>query len=141
MALKTINADGRIAVTAAAEMFLAADTRRIRCVTDMAVDTFSQAVLLVTDAFVNRFVALVKDVLHMILAHICGRFHTALRLTEAALGLGNIGQQAFGHGCRYRAGSIARSRAMKRIFRISRTRRSVLVIAHGHVNVTGGADI
>ena len=98
MALKTINADGSVAMTAAAEMFIAADAWRIRRVTDMTVDAFIQAVLFVTDTLVHRFITLVEDILHMVLAHVRGGFYTALCFTKAALGSWYVRQQACGHG-------------------------------------------
>ena len=66
VALKAVNADRGIAMAAVAEMFFTADARCIRCVTHMAVNALDQAVLLVTDTLVRRFITLVKNVLHMV---------------------------------------------------------------------------
>ena len=97
MALKTVNADGCIGMTTVAEMFFTADTWRIRCITDMTVDALDQAVLLFTNTFMNRFIALVEDVLHVVYAHVLGFLHAALCLAEAVLGFRNIGQQVVCH--------------------------------------------
>ena len=100
MALKTVNADGCIGMTTVAEMFFTADAWRIRGITDMAVDALDQAVLLVADTFVHRFIALVEDIVHVVHAHVLSFLYAALCLAEAALGFRNIGQQVVCHDWR-----------------------------------------
>ena len=59
----------------------------------MAVDAFNQTVLFGANALMHGLVALVEYVLHVIGAHVSGRFHAALRFTEPRLGLRYFGQQ------------------------------------------------
>ena len=99
MALKTVNADRCIGMTTVAEMLFTADTWRIRCITDMTIDALDQAVLLVANAFVHRFIALVENILHVVHAHVLSFLYAALCLAETVLGFRNIGQQAVCHGC------------------------------------------
>jgi hypothetical protein len=93
MALETVDIDSRIAVAAVAEMLLAADTRCIRRIADVTVDAFHQAVLLGADATVHGLITLVKDVFHVVPAHVCSRFHTALGFTNAGLCCRDFRQQ------------------------------------------------
>ena len=69
----------------------------------MTVDALDQAVLLVADALVHRFIALVEDVIHVVHAHVLSFLYAALCLAEAALGFRDIGQQVVCHGWRNRA--------------------------------------
>ncbi len=110
VALKTVYADRCIGMAAAAEMFFTANTWCIRCSTHMTVDALDQAVLLVTDAFVDRFIALVEDVLHVVHAHVLRFLYAALCITEAALGFRNCREQVVCHEWRNYAWQHAQSK-------------------------------
>jgi hypothetical protein len=89
MALEAVNFHGRIGMAAGAEVFLAADSWRIRRIADVTVYAFIQAVLFGTNAFVYGLVALMQDVLHVVLAHFLDGFHAALGFAETCLCLRN----------------------------------------------------
>lgn len=75
MAFKAINFYCFIAMTPLAEAVIATDYSVITQ-TGMALDTVFQAVFFVTYAFVYRFIALVDEQMHVILAHPLRVFHT-----------------------------------------------------------------
>lgn len=84
MAFEAVQFNAGGYMTAATEMlvFIIMDARHTAIATgsDMAVDTFDQAMRFAANTLVHGLIALVQQVFHVVGAHICGRFYTFFTL-------------------------------------------------------------
>jgi hypothetical protein len=101
MALEAIHLHRRIAVAALAEIVLAQHAEFAFLVRrSVALDAVLQTVLLGANAFVHGLVTMMVEHLHVILAHVLGRFHALIAIAVLNHRLGHAG--AAGRCCQRR---------------------------------------